>query len=292
MIQQFPIVDAHTHTYPSYEKASKILKSFTDFYKMQPSNIGEGTIDEVVINMQKHGIDFTILANFAPAKILHQNNIWTLNESKKCKTLIPMVSLHPEMGYGLVEHLKEYISLGAKGLKFHSSVQELEADNVALAEVYEYCEEISFPILFHCGLVSEETTNNYSDIEMLLPIIERYRNIPIILGHMAEGKIEDVLWLAQAHSNVFFDTSITISGLHCIKRVHDDCWQDDDVVIEVIKKIGADRILFGSDYPFGSPIHDINRLIQMDISDLDKKLILGGNAIRLFGIESNRLPTN
>jgi predicted TIM-barrel fold metal-dependent hydrolase len=203
-----------------------------------------------------------------------------------------MVSLHPEMGYGLVEHLKEYISLGAKGLKFHSSVQELEADNVALAEVYEYCEEISFPILFHCGLVSEETTNNYSDIEMLLPIIERYRNIPIILGHMAEGKIEDVLWLAQAHSNVFFDTSITISGLHCIKRVHDDCWQDDDVVIEVIKKIGADRILFGSDYPFGSPIHDINRLIQMDISDLDKKLILGGNAIRLFGIESNRLPTN
>lgn len=244
--------------------------------------MGKGTIEEVVSNTHKDSIDRTILANFSPAKILHQNNLWTISMSKKHPQLIPLISIHPEMEGSILYYLKQYIASGAKGIKIHPSVQGFLPDDSRLQSIYEYCNQIEFPIFFHCGLTSEVRINNFSDLEKIMPVIDKYRNIPIILGHMAEGKVNDVLWLAQKFKNVYFDTSIAISGLLCIKRVHDYCWQDDEVVIDVINKVGADRIIFGSDYPFGSPKHDAYRLINMSLSDEYKRLVLGGNAIRIF----------
>ncbi len=284
MIQNFIIVDGHTHTYPTKEKAAQILNAFTSFYNMQPTSIGKGTIEEVVSNMQKDRIDYTILSNFAPVKILHQNNLWSIKMSKKFPQLIPLVSIHPEMDGNILRHLENYISSGAKGIKIHSSAQGFLPNDSRLQGIYEYCNETRFPIFYHCGLTSEVMVNNYSDLEMLMPVIDKYKDIPIVLGHMAEGKFEDVLWLAKTYQNIYFDTSIAISGLLCIKRVHDVSWQNDDFVIDIIRKIGASRIVFGSDYPFGSPIHDIRRLISLKLKDEEKSLILGGTAICAFNI--------
>ncbi len=285
MIDKYIVVDGHTHTYPTNEKAKKILDSFTTLYKMEPTFIGKGTIEEVVSNMDRDCIDYTILANFAPAKILHSNNLWTIEMTKRCTQLVPLISIHPEMEGNILNHLKQYILLGAKGIKIHSSAQGFLPNDDRLQRVYEYCNETSFPIFFHCGLTSEVRLNNYSDLDMLLMVIEKYHNIPIILGHMAEGKVDDVLWLSKKYKNILFDTSIAISGLLCIKRVHDNCWQDDEVVIDIIRKIGANRIIFGSDYPFGNPIYDIKRFTNMNLEDKEKGMILGGNAIRAFNIE-------
>lgn len=286
MIDKFIIVDGHTHTYPTYDKAIKILKAFTAFHKMEPTHMGTGIIKEVVSNMQKGCIDYTILANFAPVKVLHQNNIWTITMAKKHTQLVPLISIHPEMEGNILSHLKQYIALGAKGVKIHPSAQGFLPNDYRLQSVYEYCSEIAFPIVFHCGLTSEVRINNYSDLEMLMPVIDEYQNIPIILGHMAEGKVGDVLWLSKVYRNVYFDTSIAISGLLCIKRVHDDCWQDDNIVIDIINKIGANRIIFGSDYPFGCPIHDIKRFMDMSLINEDKRLILGDNSMRVFNIRT------
>ncbi len=287
MINSYIIVDTHTHTYQTPEKARLILQSFTSLHQMEPSHLGKGTIEEVLLNMQLHHIDYTLMANFAPVKILHNNNLWTISMSKEHPSLIPLVSLHPDMKEDTLILLKEYIALGAKGLKFHTGAQSFIPNHKNLQNVYEYCNKISFPILFHCGLTSKVITERNADLDMLLPVIENYRNIPIILAHMAEGNINDVLSLSQKYKNLYFDTSIVISGLLCIKRVHDDCWQNDELVIDVIHKVGAQKIIFGSDYPFGSPIHDVRRFLNMNISDAEKKLILGENTLRIFGITRN-----
>ncbi|NLE24732.1 MAG: amidohydrolase [Clostridiaceae bacterium] len=288
MIDNYMIVDGHTHTYPTDEKATKILDSFTTLYKMEPTSIGKGTIEEVILNMERDCIDYTILANFAPAKILHANNLWTIEMAKRYKRFVPLISINPDMEGDILAHLKQYILLGAKGIKIHSSAQDFLPNSDNLQPVYEYCNETRFPIFFHCGLTSEVRFNNYSDLDMLLGVIDKYQNIPIVLGHMAEGMVNDVLWLSKAYGNIFFDTSIAITGLLCIKRVHDNCWQDDEVVIDIVRKVGANRIVFGSDYPFGSPIHDIKRFIQMKLTDEEKGMILGVNAVRVFNIETEQ----
>jgi predicted TIM-barrel fold metal-dependent hydrolase len=45
---------------------------------------------------------------------------------------------------------------------------------------------------------------------------------------------------------------------------------------------GAEHVLLGSDAPFGSPMTHLATLSQLEMSDADRALLLGGNAQRLF----------
>jgi len=60
---------------------------------------------------------------------------------------------------------------------------------------------------------------------------------------------------------------------------------NDEDARDLIRTIGPERILFGSDYPWINPKKDIERIKDLDISEKDKNLILGGNALRLFNLK-------
>ena len=285
MLQQFTIVDEHAHTYPA-EIAHDLLETFASFHQLEPTCLGRGTSEDVLSSMSCNGIDYTVLANFAPVHHLHRNNLWTLELARQYPQLVPLVSIHPDMDGDLLQKLSDYLALGAKGLKIHPSIQEVAPNHAKMQDIYAYCDAHAIPVVFHCGLVSHVYLNDYADLEMILPVIDRYRHIPIVLTHMAEGNAADVFRVADQYAHVSFDTSIVISGKLCFKRLHDPCWQDDGFVMDVIERVGAERIVFGSDYPFGSPIHDVTRFLRMPITDAEKRMIVGGNALRIFSINN------
>lgn len=284
MIEKFTVVDGHVHTFSSDEVSHKILTSFNKMYNIEFTNPGTGTIDDVLKNMEEIGIDFTIMANFAPAKIIHKNNTWSIEMGRQHKKLIPLISFHPDMEEPMDKLMEEYISMGAKGIKFHPMAQGFLPNDERLSTVYKICEEAEFPVVFHCGRVSNARLNDYADIDKIVPVIKKYRKIPFILTHMADGNIGDVFKIADMYENVYFDTSIVITGYPPLLKVNEPSWPDDEVVEYVIKKIGAHRVLFGSDYPWGSPKHDLARFIKMKLSDSEKSMILGENAIKIFKI--------
>ncbi|WP_265443023.1 amidohydrolase family protein [Acetivibrio straminisolvens] len=282
MIGNFIIVDGHVHTFSSEEISLKILQSFNKMYDIEFENPGTGTIDDVLINMENEGIDYTVMANFAPAKILHSNNKWTLEESRKHPNLIPLVSFHPDMDESFTSLLDEYILDGAKGIKLHPMAQGFDPKDKRLEGIYEFCSDIAFPIVFHCGRVANARLNRFSDVETLEPLIARYESIPFILTHMADGNVKDVLRLSKSYENVYFDTSIVISGYPPIRETNKPSWLDDSIPEGVINEIGAERLVFGSDYPWGSPAWDLKRFMGMKLSSEQKKIILGENAMKLF----------
>jgi uncharacterized protein len=71
--------------------------------------------------------------------------------------------------------------------------------------------------------------------------------------------------------NVFFD----ISGAPQWGKYQLEC---------AVKVLGADHILYGSSYPLRTDWYKngISFIRGLDISEQDKALILGGNAVRLF----------
>ncbi|MHB8062687.1 MAG: amidohydrolase family protein, partial [Ruminiclostridium sp.] len=98
MVKGFEIIDSHVHTFASDDIAGRIISSFNKIYDIEFENPGNGTIANVLHNMELGGIDHTIMANFAPPKIIEDNNMWTLETAKASKgRLIPLVSFHPEM---------------------------------------------------------------------------------------------------------------------------------------------------------------------------------------------------
>lgn len=119
----FVIIDGHVHTFSNYEVAKKIIDSFNNIYDIAFENPGTGAIDDVLANMDRTGIDYTVMANFAPPKILHANNLWTIDIAKHNNRLVPLVSFHPDMKGRLWSFLECYTNEGAKGVKLHPMAQ-------------------------------------------------------------------------------------------------------------------------------------------------------------------------
>jgi uncharacterized protein len=49
----------------------------------------------------------------------------------------------------------------------------------------------------------------------------------------------------------------------------------------IVQALGASRLLYGCDYPYGWPADNLRRVQRLKISEEEKALILGGNAKRL-----------
>ncbi len=52
---------------------------------------------------------------------------------------------------------------------------------------------------------------------------------------------------------------------------------------ELIRRIGADRVMWGTDYPMWSAKDELERFAKVPLTDEERGLILSGNALRLIG---------
>lgn len=286
MLNDIEIIDSHVHTFANEDVSGKIMAAFNKIYDIQFANPGNGTIESVYQNMETGGIDKTVMANFAPPRIIDQNNLWTLETAKASNgRLVPLVSFHPEMQGSFAENLDKYISMGAKGIKLHPMAQGFDVRDERMDELYQRCSELDFAILIHCGRVSNARTNEFSDYECIVPVIEKYPRIPIILAHMADGNVEHVLEASKKYENVYFDTSIVITGYPEIINVNEPSWLDDGEVVDIINEIGAGKVIYGSDYPWGSQLHDVVRVMNLSLTFEQKQLIFNRNARKVFKIE-------
>ncbi|MBO4763720.1 MAG: amidohydrolase [Candidatus Methanomethylophilaceae archaeon] len=153
-----------------------------------------------------------------------------------------------------------------------------------IGRIYRICSDKGLPVTFHCGEVSRVRLNGYADISRIENAIASHEDVTFVLTHLAEGDPATVFRLADRYRNIVFDTSIAFSGEHCIHRIHDDFWEDDRNAAEAFRRIGCERVAFGSDYPFGNPISDVRRILGLDLTRDEKRRILGANTLALYGI--------
>ena len=73
--------------------------------------------------------------------------------------------------------------------------------------------------------------------------------------------------------NIFTDTSLVSPG----------------IVMEYVKRYGATRIMFGSDFPFGDPVQECQKIIKMELCEADKEALLMGNLQSLLAPVSRPL---
>lgn len=112
-----------------------------------------------------------------------------------------------------------------------------------------------------------------TDLPMEL-VIAAYPEITFVAAHPGDrDRVETHIALMRRYDNLYLDLSGT--GLFRL-----------GLVKHLVEQVGAERILFGSDYPICNPKMYVQAVLFENISSADKEKILFGNANRLLFLKN------
>jgi hypothetical protein len=103
--------------------------------------------------------------------------------------------------------------------------------------------------------------------EVTKEFVSRYPDVRLIIPHMGmlNGGQERVQEEFRDYPHIHFDTSLG------------------QVNEAIVQRLGASRLLYGCDYPYGMPGDNLRRVQRLQIGEEEKEQMLGGNVRRLLG---------
>jgi len=286
---------------------SKNLKATLD--------LGEGRITE----MDQAGITMQVLTLAGPGCELFEPEEGVEESRKSNDRLAEAINKHPERFIGFAalapqnptEAVKELDravrGLGFKGALIHSHVRGGEyLDEEKYFPIFEKAVELDVPIYIHPRIPSPQMLKPYADYGFALAgaalgfaaetslhamrlimsgIFDRFPGLKIILGHLGEGL---PFWLDRLDRK-----GIGFGGRVKLQRKPSEYICDNFFItfsgmfftpafLCAYLALGADNILFASDYPYESLKDAIQFLNNLPISENDKLKICYMNAKKIL----------
>ncbi len=209
---------------------------------------------------------------------LQRRNLWTCQVAKENPRLIPFIGLDPIMSPELmrneiVDKVKDH---GAKGIKLQSAAQRFYPYDPRLRLAYETAVELSLPVLFHSG--GMEPLSQFALPQHFAQVASTFPQLTIALAHLGLGYWDQTIALARSCPSVNFDCSAAIGITEAEGGL------SDDALVSLIREIGVERVMFGSDYHWFDPIQSVERLLRLGLRKEEKRLILGENAVCIYRI--------
>ena len=266
-MKKYKIIDAHCHIYPD-KIAEKAAAATCDFYEGLGSTL-DGTVDTLLKEAELAGVDHCIVQSVAttPKQVSSINNFIAETVRKSGGRFTGLGTLHPD-SEDIKADVDEIISLGLKGVKLHPDIQKFKIDDYRMLKIYELCEG-RLPILIHTG----DNRYDFSNPNRMMPILDIYKELIVIGAHFGGWSIwEEATAKLKSYKNFYVDCS---SSLYAVSP---------QKARELIDAYGVERVLFGTDYPMWKPADEIERFMQIDLTENEREDIFSNNAARLFGI--------
>jgi predicted TIM-barrel fold metal-dependent hydrolase len=219
----------------------------------------EVTTEEILSQAEESGVNRIVIFPFPSMALADEEvNRKLLEEAKRVKKFIPY--------YYIPETMKPIPDgKGFYGGKWHwmRGIQDASSNYQALKdpkleEFIDASEKVDLPIVFEEEFAFTEV------------FVRKTKNLKVIIPHlgMLGGNPMDFLQAFKGRDNVYFDTALASS----------------DTVMKFLDKIGTQRILFGSDIPFGTMKWELEKVLSLPIGDGEKEGILSKNLKRLIGL--------
>lgn len=193
--------------------------------------------------------------------------------------LIGFATVNPLQGRNAVIELEKAVkNLGLRGLKLHPRLQGFSPKDSRILPVIRKAGEFDIPIVFDVfpqgpGLITDVLPLNYDRLAKEAP------STKIILAHSGGSRVLDALMVAKANANIYLDVSYSM-----------DYYKGSSVAkdfIFAIKKLGVDRVIYGSDYPeFGirESFEVVDGMLG-ELSDKEKEWVFGKTIITMLNLE-------
>ena len=262
-MKNYYIIDSHAHIFPT-KIANKAVQAIGDFYGLSMAH--DGSTDTLIRSGQKIGVKKYIVHSTAsrPEQVEAINNFI----HKKCAQnpeFLGFGTLHPDLD-DFEKEISHILSLGLKGIKLHPEFQEFSLDSPKALSMFSAIGN-KLPVLIHLG----DSRYDTSSPRRFANALNHTPSLLAIGAHLGGYTAwNESLSLLVGRKNLYFDTSSSLPFL------------DKSFAVQIIKEHGADKILFGSDYPMWDHAQELERFLALPLNEIERELILGQNAKSLF----------
>ena len=263
-----PIIDSHCHVYPD-KIASKAVEGIGKFYDLPMYYDGRySTMVERGAQIGvKHYVVFSVATTPQQVRSINTYIAKTVEESEGLLT--GLGALHPDSD-NIGGDIDEIISLGLKGVKMHPDFQKFGIDDKKCYEIYERCQG-KLPVLLHTG----DSRYDFSNPQRMKKVLDDFPQLTVIGAHFGGWSCwREAVETLSGYGNFYVDCSSSFDWLSA-----DDCR-------EIVRKYGADHVLFGTDFPMWNYENEIKRFMDMQLTQEENELILYKNAMKLFNIDT------
>jgi uncharacterized protein len=154
---------------------------------------------------------------------------------------------------------------GARGVKLHPHSDGFDFHHPAMARIFDLVSEAQVPLLVHAGVGDHPILEGLVDL-----VLERPR-LTLILGHAGVADQGQFATRLREHPGVYYDTA----------------WFMPADLFDLCSRVSPQRLLFGSDPPYGRPLGTMVLALRMaQHAGFDGPMtrgLLGENAAAVLG---------
>lgn len=261
------IVDAHCHVWPDHI-APKVLAN-------RPAGMDarhDGTLAGLTRTLDAAGIDraMTLAIAGVPKNVRRTNEFIGAVPRDR---FIPFGTVHP--GLSIEDNLASLRDNGIGGVKLHPLFQDLSLADPAVHELLRALAGAGVVVITHAGAGGDPAANERGAPAHLRAIVDAIPDLTLIACHYGGyHRIDEAEELIVGAPRVLLETSWP-------PRLADF---DPDRLRAIIARHGADRVVYGSDWPMTDPAAEIAAIRALGLPAPDESAILGDNLARILGL--------
>lgn len=257
------IADAHAHIYPG-KIAEKATASVGAFYGIGMKQIGYP--HSLVESGDKIGVSRYLVCSVAtkPEQVCSINN-FIHEKCLKYPQFVGFATMHP-LQTDWEREIERICTLNLRGVKFHPDFQGFNIDDDRMAPIYRKLAQCGLPVLLHMG----DDRYDFSAPQRLYNMMQKTPDLLCIAAHFGGYQRWSEAARYLLDGNLRFDTSSSLWRL------------SKDEAVGLIHHFGADKLMFGTDFPMWSHEEELERFLALDLTDAENDLILHQNFDNLF----------
>ena len=166
-----------------------------------------------------------------------------------------------------MEEIERCLQMGLRGIKIHPDVQQFHMDDPAMFPIYDAIQG-RVPMLIHCG----DYRYDYSHPRRLAHVLDEFPKLEVVAAHFGGWSLFDLAMEYLLQRKCWLDTSSSFAFLGKVRSR------------EIIRAYGAERIVFGDDFPMWDHKSELDTLLSLGLTDREYEQILSGNAKEILGL--------
>ncbi len=249
------IVDVHTHV---WERPAHLSETF-----IQDARIAAGNPDlQIAVDLDAHWaamapVDRAIVLGFRARHVgvLVPNEYVASYVDRHPEKLMGFCSVDPQDADALDQLEHAVRGLGLRGLKVAPIYQNVHPSDPRFVALMKMAEALGVPVLIHQGTTfCENVSLELANPLLLQPLAVQFPRLRMVIAHLGHPWIAETLVLIRKHRHLYSD----ISALYYRP------WQFYNALVMAMEYGVIDRLLFGTDYPFTTPVSTIEALRRVN----------------------------